>query len=101
SRERVCMSDLDAARQRYAELIRKNALLHSEPLVRALAEVPREKFLGPGPWKILRRLNLTTYEDTPDDDPVHLYDDVLVAIDITRRLNNGLPSGVAAWMGRL
>lgn len=35
------------------------------------------------------------YEDTPDDDPIHLYEDVMVAIDAARSLNNGLPSGLS------
>jgi protein-L-isoaspartate O-methyltransferase len=28
--------------------------LQSEALVRAFASVPREDFVGPGPWKLLR-----------------------------------------------
>lgn len=45
------MEDLNVARRRYADLIRQTAGLRSDRLVRALSEVPREDYLGPGPWK--------------------------------------------------
>ena len=67
------MENPEIARQRYAELIRQRAGLRSERLVRALAEVPREDYLGPGPWKIHRPPNLWGYEDTRDGDPAHIY----------------------------
>jgi protein-L-isoaspartate(D-aspartate) O-methyltransferase len=89
------MEDFISARQRYAALIQQQADLRSERLVRALSQVPREDFLGPGPWKIMRFAFPLKYEDTPDADPAHLYDNVLVAIDPARGLNNGLPSAVA------
>ena len=95
------MENPEIARQRYAELIRQRAGLRSERLVRALAEVPREDYLGPGPWKIHRPPNLWGYEDTRDGDPAHIYDDVLVALDPVARINNGLPSGLAAWIDAL
>ncbi|HTN73046.1 MAG TPA: hypothetical protein VMO00_18340 [Methylomirabilota bacterium] len=47
------MSDIDVARAYYAEELRAVANLQSEALVRAFAKVPREHFLGPGPWQIL------------------------------------------------
>ena len=92
------MEDLDNARKRYAELIQKTAQLRSERLVRALSEVPRENYLGPGPWKIMPFRFPLKYEDSHDANPVHVYDDVLVALDATRMLNNGLPSGNARWL---
>ena len=95
------MEELSVSRRRYAELIRRRANLRSERLVSALADIPREKYLGPGPWRILRPANLTTYEDTPDANPAHIYDDVLVALDPTRVLNNGLPSSLCAWIDLL
>lgn len=95
------MENSRSARQRYAELIRQRAHLHSERLVSALAEVPREDYLGPGPWKVLRPPNLGTYEETPDGNPVHIYEDVLVALDAARSLCNGLPSGLCAWIDAL
>jgi protein-L-isoaspartate(D-aspartate) O-methyltransferase len=92
------MDDLRSARKLYAESIRQKANLRSEQLVRALVEVPREDYLGPGPWKIMRFVFPLKHEDTPDANPARTYDDVLVALDQYRNLNNGLPSAVARWL---
>jgi len=67
-------------------------------LVCALSEVAREDYLGPGPWKIMRFVFPLKYEDTPDANPARVYDDVLVALDAHRNLNNGLPSALARWL---
>jgi len=88
------MNDLDLARAYYAEELRAVANLQSEALVRAFAKVPRERFLGPGPWQISTFTN-ESYRTTPDADPRHLCHNVLVAIDATRYLNNGQPSLLA------
>jgi protein-L-isoaspartate(D-aspartate) O-methyltransferase len=95
------MEDLSSARRRYADLICQTAQLRSDRLVRALSEVPREDYLGPGPWKKMRFIFPLKYEETPDANPVHVYDDVLVALDQTRGLNNGLPSGLARWIDEM
>ena len=92
------MENLSIARKRYAELVRERAGLRWEPLVNALRDVARENFLGPGPWKIMRFVFPLQYEDTPDDNPARIYDDVLVALDAKRGLNNGLPSGNTRWL---
>jgi protein-L-isoaspartate(D-aspartate) O-methyltransferase len=63
----------------------------------AFAAVRREAFLGPGPWPILHSRR---YATTPDDDPVYLYQDLLVGIVPERRLNNGQPSGHAMLIAR-
>jgi protein-L-isoaspartate(D-aspartate) O-methyltransferase len=84
-------AELAAARQRYAEELRYVAHVRSDAVVRAFAAVPRERFLGPGPWRILD-LRGDDYWLTPDANPAHLYHNVLVAIDPARRLNNGQPS---------
>jgi protein-L-isoaspartate(D-aspartate) O-methyltransferase len=83
--------DVEAARRHYAEEVRFAAALRSEAIVRAFAAVPRERFLGPGPWLISSGRD-GAYWATPDADPVHLYHNVLVAIDPARGLNNGQPS---------
>jgi protein-L-isoaspartate(D-aspartate) O-methyltransferase len=95
------MDDLSEARLRYAQKIGETAGLASERLIRAFVEVPREDFVGPGPWKILLPENLWQYRDTPDDNPAHIYRDVLVALDASRHLNNGLPSALARWLDSL
>ena len=87
------MESLERARREFAEKIRAMSALRSTCLVDALATVPREQFLGPGPWQILRLTEAGRgYQFTPDDDPRHLYDNVLVALDANRNLNNGDPA---------
>jgi len=89
------VTGLDGLRRFYAEELRAVANLQSEALVRAFAKVPREHFLGPGPWRV-RSPGFEGYWTTKDVDPKHLYHNVLVAIDPTRQLNNGHPSFLAS-----
>ena len=51
-REKTTSSDFHLLRQFYADELRAVANLQSEALVRAFAKVPREHFLGPGPWQV-------------------------------------------------
>ena len=97
------MSDLQALRRSYAEEIRAVSNVRSAALVRAFATVPREQFLGPGPWQILAPVppGGFPYRTTEDADPRHLYHNVLVAIDPARRLNNGQPSFLAFCLDSL
>jgi protein-L-isoaspartate(D-aspartate) O-methyltransferase len=62
----------------------------------AYAAVRREDFVGPGPWPIFRWPG--GYRTTPEADPLYLYADVLVGLVPERSLNNGQPSGHAAWL---
>lgn len=81
-------SSIAAIRARYADEVAGPA---GSPAVRdAFATVPRERFLGPGPWKI--RGALPGYSLTPNADPAHIYRDVLVALDAEAGINNGQPS---------
>ena len=90
------MTDLAQRRADYAREVCSAAGVRSEAVLRAFAAVPREHYLGQGPWRLLRPERLPdVYETTPDDDPAHLYQNVLVAIDEERRLNNGHPSTLA------
>jgi protein-L-isoaspartate(D-aspartate) O-methyltransferase len=87
------VSDLiEEARRRYAEELRYTARLASRAVIDAFATVPRERFFGPGPWRVLSPMALGEYWTTEDADPRQLYHDVLIAIDEERRLNNGQPS---------
>ena len=52
----------------------------------------RSPFLGPGPWRTFPGDHPFEGFTTPDGDRHWIYHDVLVAIDETRQLNNGLPS---------
>jgi protein-L-isoaspartate(D-aspartate) O-methyltransferase len=89
---------LNAARRNYAEELKYVAHISSGAIVRAFSKVPREKFLGPGPWRIVWGEKGWT---TEDDDPKHLYHNILVAIDPARGLNNGQPGFLASLMDAL
>ena len=99
-RDRWFMADLQTLRGYYAEELRAVANLQSEALVRAFAKVPREHFLGPGPWQV-KSPGFEGYWTTKDADPRRLYHNILVAIDSSRHLNNGHPSFLASLIDRL
>ena len=82
-------SELAVVRRAYAKLIMATVCIADGWVKEAFATIRREEFLGPGPWPVLRRVG---YVNTPDADPVYLYDDVLIGIDPERGLNNGMPS---------
>jgi len=86
--------DLSDIRRYFAEEIRAVANIRSVSLVDAFAKVPRENFLGPGPWRIMSDRS-EDYRITEDADPRQLYHNILVAIDPGRHLNNGQPSYLA------
>jgi protein-L-isoaspartate(D-aspartate) O-methyltransferase len=65
-------------------------------LERVFESVPREAFLGAGPWKILVN---GRYVETPSADPVFIYQNVLVALDAAKGINNGEPFLHARWIG--
>jgi len=89
-------------RRFYAEEVAAVAGVDSERLIEAFARVPREDFLGPGPWEIvLLGEGNPAYRWTPDADPRRVNHNVVVAIDSSRNLNNGHPSSLAAWIDRL
>jgi protein-L-isoaspartate(D-aspartate) O-methyltransferase len=96
------LESIEQVRARFAQEIQKRSHIRSAGLIAGLAAVPREQFLGPGPWKLLRATGLARgYELTPDDDPRHLYQNVLVALDESRRLNNGEPAALLLFMDAL
>ena len=85
--------ELAIVRRAYAKQVMAEAGANDRRVENAFATVPRERYLGPGPWPILRR---GRYVPTPSRNPVYLYADVLVGIIADRRLNNGQPSFVAS-----
>jgi protein-L-isoaspartate(D-aspartate) O-methyltransferase len=89
------MSDLAAARRALAEALAAKHHLRTAALVEALAVVPRERFLPPGPWLVRGEGDTAGPRETPDADPVHVCRDVSVAIDASRQLFNGAPGVVA------
>jgi protein-L-isoaspartate(D-aspartate) O-methyltransferase len=98
------IGELDVVRRFYAEEIATVAGIDSPAIVEALATVPRERFLGPGPWQLCTGDSAQLqfrYRATPDAHPRHVYHNVPIAIDQTRALNNGQPSLLALWMAWL
>lgn len=92
---------VELARAQYADAVTKAAELRSKALHDAFARVPRERFLGPGPWRIGRFDGPPTYELTQDDDASRVYVDAVIAIDAARNLNNGAPSFLARCLDAL
>jgi protein-L-isoaspartate(D-aspartate) O-methyltransferase len=76
-------------RQAYAAEIARRAGVSDRRIEAAFAAVPREDFAGPPPWRIGSG---GLFGQTTGDDPARLYEDVLVAIDARRGINNGQPS---------
>jgi protein-L-isoaspartate(D-aspartate) O-methyltransferase len=95
--------DLKAVRRAFSVEIGLRAGIRSAALLEALAEVPREQFLGPGPWRVAGSgpAALANQYDMPGSDPIHIYQDVSVALDATRNLYNGAPSVLTAWIDAL
>jgi protein-L-isoaspartate(D-aspartate) O-methyltransferase len=94
--------ELHQARTQFAAQIQRQAHIRSAALIEGLATVPREDFMGPGPWKIMRAAEIAKgYQLTPDSSPRHLYDNVLVALDERRRLNNGEPLALLLFLDSL
>ena len=94
-------AELAVLRRAYARQVTFLGNVRNAALERAYAEVPREAYLGPGPWPILRWPSYPSrpgYTPTPDADPAWLYADTLVGIVPERGLNNGQPSAHACWI---
>jgi len=106
--DRTNVMTIDECRRFYSEEIRFAGNIHSPALVEAFARVPREKFLGPGPWEVasaeirgLSAVGAIQMSYTPVDDPRHLYHNVVVVLDKAGDINNGQPSALARWIDAL
>jgi protein-L-isoaspartate(D-aspartate) O-methyltransferase len=85
---------LEAVRVLYARLAAGHADRGElrERLEQAFAFVPREHFLGRGPWHVSTfGRDGPTYLETPTPDPIHVYQNVLFALDREKGINNGEP----------
>jgi protein-L-isoaspartate(D-aspartate) O-methyltransferase len=96
------MTDATEARRFYAALLAAQAGNMDPRIEQAFATVPREDFLGPGPWQIVvspwsvrTGSSLVT---TPSADPAYLYRNALVALDPDKGINNGEPLLHMMWM---
>jgi protein-L-isoaspartate(D-aspartate) O-methyltransferase len=83
-----------AARSAYSRLIVSSARIDCRTSVgtaifEAFETIPREKFLGPPPWRIVSPEGRLLAHS---NDPADLYQDVLVALRVEKGLNNGQPS---------
>jgi protein-L-isoaspartate(D-aspartate) O-methyltransferase len=83
-------AELCIIRSAYARQVLAAANVIDARVTQAFAAIPREDFLGPGPWLVRRWPR--DYVSTPDADPLYLYTDDLVALVPERGLNNGQPS---------
>ena len=89
-------TELAIVRRTYAKQVLAEAQVEDPRIEAAFATVPREDFLGTGPWSIPRWLIGPVHTPTPD--PIYLYSDKVVQIVPERHLNNGLPSAHAKWI---
>lgn len=98
------MLTLEDYRRFYAEEVQLSAHLTSTALIEAFARVPRDQFVGPGPWDIAVP-DVTTgrvdYRTTADSDPRRIYHNVVVALDRSRDLTNGHPGTLAHFINSL
>jgi protein-L-isoaspartate(D-aspartate) O-methyltransferase len=102
------MMTIEECRSFYAQEIRFAANLTTPGLVDAFAKVPREKFLGPGPWQLasaegralsaagLMQLAYMTVEDSRE-----VYHNVVVSLDRSKDINNGQPGALGRWIEAL
>lgn len=95
-------TDLAAQRKFFAEEIQITSDIRTPELLNALARVPREQFLGPGPWTVRGEADFQKPpRQTPGDDPRFVYHNVAIAIDDTRTLFNGAPGFLCVLMDAL
>lgn len=92
------MTGIGEARKFYARLMAANAGSADPRLEDVFAAVPREAFLGPGPWTVVAGNGKV---ETPSADPVHIYQNVLVSLDADKGINNGEPFLHAMWIGKV
>ena len=102
------MMTIEECREFYAREVKFAASLTTPGLVEAFAKVPREKFLGPGPWQIgsaegramsaagIGQLSYVTVEDPRD-----VYHNVVISLDRAKDINNGQPGSLARWIDAL
>jgi protein-L-isoaspartate(D-aspartate) O-methyltransferase len=89
-------ASLDEIRAFHARMMAEASHSTDERLERIFELVPREAFMGRGPWQIKANRQ---YVETPSADPAYLYQNVLVALDASKGINNGEPFLHAALIG--
>lgn len=84
---------LERARSTYASQIMRLAAVEDSRIREAFEQVVREAFLPPPPWTTISMGTALVTKDLAD-----IYNNVLVAIDLERGINNGEPALHAAWI---
>lgn len=92
------MTGSDETRKFYAKLMAAHAGSADPRIEEAFASVPRESFLGPGPWTVFAGDGRV---ETPSADPSYIYQNVLVVLDADKGINNGEPVLHAMWLGKV
>ncbi|TGP55192.1 protein-L-isoaspartate O-methyltransferase [bacterium M00.F.Ca.ET.230.01.1.1] len=92
------MTEPDEARRFYARLMAAHAQSADPRIEEVFASVPREDFLGPGPWTVFAGKGRF---ETPSADPAYIYQNVLVVLDADKGINNGEPILHAMWLGKV
>jgi protein-L-isoaspartate(D-aspartate) O-methyltransferase len=80
---------LAIVRRAYARQMLGVAGVRNDRLEHVFATIRREDFLGTEPWQIVRR---PPGPALPVNDPVYIYQDVVLALAPERAVNNGSPS---------
>ena len=84
------MNGIEQVRDFYARFIVKSAGSSDERLIAAFATVPRETYVGIGPWQVF--VGGSGYLSTISNDPRLLYQDIVIGLATDRGINNGQPS---------
>ena len=92
------MVEPDEARRFYARLMAAQARSADPRIEEVFASVPREAFLGAGPWTVFAGEGRF---ETPSADPSYIYQNVLVVLDADKGINNGEPLLHAMWLGKV
>ena len=102
------MMTIEECREFYAREIKFAASLTTPGLVEAFTKVPREKFLGPGPWQIgsaegraMSLAGMGQFSYVTVDDPRDVYHNVVISLDRAKEINNGQPGSVGRWIDAL
>jgi protein-L-isoaspartate(D-aspartate) O-methyltransferase len=102
------MMSIEECRSFYAQEVKLAAGVTTPGLVEAYARVPREEFLGPGPWQIgsaegraMSAAGLVQLAYVTVEDPRDVYHNVVVSLDREKDINNGQPSALGRWIDAL
>jgi len=102
------MMTIEECREFYAREVKFAANVTTPGLVEAFAHVPRETFLGAGPWQIgsaearsMSAAGMLQMSYITVDDPRDVYHNVVVSLERSKDINNGQPSALGRWIDAL